>query len=44
MELTDGSRAVDHEMICNTLNNYFESVFVAEPHYELPVFTHRTGY
>jgi hypothetical protein len=42
IETADGETTVEHDVICMTLNDYFNSVFVQETDAELPVFENRT--
>ena len=42
IEKDDGSLTVDHEEICKSFNDYFQSVFAVEPDDSLTVFDKRT--
>jgi hypothetical protein len=42
LEDVNGLITTDSEIICQTLNSYFHSVFVVEPHGPLPFFDRRT--
>ena len=41
IETADGSTTTDQDVICRTLNEYFQSVFAVEPDDPLPVFQRR---
>ena len=43
IETTDGETTAEHEVICSTLNNYFQFVFVLESEVALPTFEPRTN-
>ena len=41
-EIEDGSIITDHELICSTLNDYFQSVFSGKGDVKMPTFENRT--